>query len=66
MTHYRFVLGGIHDGFLSKYKFVISISSVPYTRYLKKHKFVTRIIMYVNVLYEFMKIMISVIVICLL
>ena len=51
---------------LSKYKFVISISSVPYTRYLKKHEFVTRIIMYVNVLYEFMKIMTFVTVICLL
>ena len=42
----------------------ICISSVPYTRYLNKHKFVTRIIMYVNVLYEFMKIVISVTVIC--
>ena len=38
-----------------KYKFVISIGSVLYTRYLKKHKFVTRIIIHINVLYEFMK-----------
>ena len=33
----------------------ICISSVPDTRDLNKHKFVTRIILYVNVLYEFMK-----------
>ena len=44
----------------------ICISSVPDMRDLNKHKFVTRIIMYVNVLYEFMKILISVFVICLL
>ena len=49
---------------LSKYKIAISISSVPYTRDLNKHKFVTRIIMYVSVLYEFMKILIFVSVIC--
>ena len=49
---------------MSKYKFVISISSVPYMRYMKKHKFVTRIILYVNVLYEFMKILIIDTVIC--
>ena len=51
---------------MSKYKFAISISSLPYTIDLNKHKLVTRIIMYVNVLYEFMKILISVIVIWLL
>ena len=51
---------------MSKYKFAISLSSVPYMRDLNKHKFVTRIIMYVNVLYEFMKILIYVTVICLL
>ena len=50
----------------NKYKFATCISSVPYTRDLNKHKFVTRIIMYVNVLYEFMKILIYVTVICLL
>ena len=49
-----------------KYKFAISISSAPYTRDLNKHKFVTRTIRYVNMLYEFMKIMIFVYVICLL
>ena len=55
-----------HTGDRNKYKFAISVSSVPYTRDVNKHKFVTRIIMYVNVLYEFMKIMIFVTVICLL
>ena len=49
-----------------KNKFAISISSLPYTRDLNKHKLVTRIIMYVNLLYEFLKILRSVIVICLL
>ena len=48
---------------LSKYKIVISISSLPYTRDLNKHMLVTRIIMYVNMLYEFLKILRSVIVI---
>ena len=43
----------------------ICISLVPYTRDPNKHKFVTRIIMYVNMLYEFMKILRSVTVICL-
>ena len=47
-----------------KYKFAISISSVLYTRYLNKHKLVTRISMSVNLFYEFMKILISVTVIC--
>ena len=47
-----------------KYKFAISITSVPYTRDLNKHKFGIRIIMYVNLLYEFMKILLSVTVIC--
>ena len=49
-----------------KNKFAISISSLPYARDLNKHKLVTRIIMYVNLLYEFLKILRSVIVICLL
>ena len=43
----------------------ICISSVPYTRDSNNHKFVTRIILYVNLLYEFMKILRSVTVICL-
>ena len=51
---------------LSKYKIAISISSLPYTRDLNKHKLVIRIIMYVNLLYVSQKILISVPVICLL
>ena len=49
---------------MSKNKITIGISLVLYMRDLNKHKLVTRIIMYVNVLYEFMKILISVTVIC--
>ena len=45
-----------------KYKFVISMSSVLYARDVNKHKFVIGISRYAKLLYEFLKIQISVII----